>query len=90
VLDFTQADQTYFVGAFIIFVAFGILLDFFLVLVLKVKSISARAWIATKLHPTIIAFAMLLTVLVCYLVRSEWPLVMLTGLIVGHTCLHDQ
>jgi hypothetical protein len=48
-----------------------IVLDLFLVLILKVKSISMATWIAAQNHPTLIMAGTLGTVGLCYLLQDN-------------------
>lgn len=66
-LDFAQIFTWVMGGA--------ILLDLFLVLVLRVKSISMATWIAAQAHPTLITAGTLGTVFICWiLVNGDHPI----------------
>jgi hypothetical protein len=86
--SWTARHQVLLCGIFIGCCAAGIAVDLFLVLVLHVKSISLSTWIAENAHPTLIGAGVLAGVGICYLVRSEWRLVMFAGILTGHLFLH--
>ena len=62
-LDFAQV--------FVWVMGAAIALDLFLVLVLKVKSISMATWIAAQAHPTLITAGTLVTVFICVVLVKE-------------------
>jgi len=86
--SWTRSHQ-YLLGAvFVTATAAAIVLDLVLVLVLNVDSISWRTWEAAEAHPTLSVAGVFATVLVCWLVRGRWGLVMFAGFLGGHLFSH--
>lgn len=69
-------------------VSVAVVADLFLVLVLKVKSISMATWIATQAHPTLIAFGVLVSVGIAYLLWDYRWLLCVNFLLCGHLFIH--
>ena len=86
--EWTKSHQFFLTSLFLVCLAIGILIDLILVLVLHVQSISLTTWIAEYQHPTLIAFGVIVTIFVAWLVRSNWRMVLMAGLLGGHLFIH--
>lgn len=73
---------------FVLLMGAAIACDMVMVEGLGTDSISWRTWVATQDHPTLIAAGILFTLLVCWLVRTSWVLVMFMGIMGGHLFVH--
>ena len=75
-------------GCFFVLLAMvGLGYDFWLVESGK-RSISAWVWAKTAAHPIIMVFGCFAFLGIAYLVRDEWIIVCLTGLLAGHLFAH--
>ena len=73
---------------FVLIMSSAIAADMTMVEILNTDSISWRTWVATQAHPTLIAAGVLFTLLVGYLVRTSWVLVLFMGIMGGHLFVH--
>jgi hypothetical protein len=87
-MSWTKDNQQSLGVLFIVCVCLGIIVDLVLVLVLGDESISYRTWIAQQEHPTLITAGAFATIGVCYLVRTEWRLVLVAAFLGGHLFAH--
>ncbi len=82
------ATSTWLAALFIASMSAAIALDLYLVLWLKVRSISWRTWQATKKHPTLIIAGCLATLLVCLGLHDSFWLACLAAWVGGHLFGH--
>lgn len=85
----THTHQTLLGVVFVVAMSAAILLDLWLVLVRKTKSISWRIWEACSAHPTLMVAGTIATFATCWLVRDTWPLVAFAAYTGGHLFAHD-
>lgn len=74
--------------AFMVIMGAACVLDFWMVVVRKVPSISWRTWMEMRKHPTLIAAGIIATLGVCFLLQGEWGLVAFAGIMGGHLFVH--
>jgi len=87
-MNWIDAHQLLLGGLFVALTGAAILLDLVLVLVLRVKSISLRTWLATEAHPTLLVAGTLATVGVCALVSGSPVLLFFAAFLGGHLFAH--